>query len=71
MTQKKCILPTQCICVFLTTVALKNYFTKQYKLVDFCGVEPLYSVCVSSIFLDTRKITRNLSRSDWNWRVLG
>ena len=24
--------------------------------------------CVSSIFLDTRKITRYLSRSDWHWR---
>ena len=68
MTQRKCILPTQCICVFLMTVAVKNNFAKQRKLVDFCEVEPLYSVRVSSIFLDTRKITRHLNRSDWNWR---
>jgi len=50
------------------TVAVKNNFAKQRKLVDFCEVEPLYSVRVSSIFLDTRKITRHLNRSDWNWR---
>ena len=43
MTQKKCILPAQCICVFLMTVAVKSYFAKQHKLVDFCEVEPLYS----------------------------